>query len=75
MLKGLANADSPFYFKHYLMKGGSTQMKELESVKNFRSIFRERDYRLLVARIVAHYLKEKVGSKNDLQEKVNKVLI
>jgi hypothetical protein len=57
------------------MKGGSIQMKEIESVKKFRSILRESDYRLLVARIATHYLKEKVGSKTDLHKAVNKVLI
>ncbi|AIW85355.1 hypothetical protein bwei_2732 [Bacillus mycoides] len=57
------------------MKGGSVQMKEIESVKNFRSILRESDYRLLVARIAAYYLKEKVGSKTDLHKEVNKVLV
>lgn len=57
------------------MKGGSVQMKEIESVKKFRSILRESDYRLLVARIGAHYLKERVGSKTDLHKEVNKVLV
>ena len=50
-------------------------MKEIESVKKFRSILRESQYRLLVARIAIHYLKEKVGSKSDLHKEVNKVLI
>ncbi|MEK4894743.1 hypothetical protein N2V86_02870 [Bacillus sp. FSL R5-0811] len=57
------------------MKGGIIQMKEIESVKKFRSILRESHYRLLVARIATHYLKEKVGSKSDLHKEVNKVLI
>lgn len=50
-------------------------MKEIESVEKFRSILRESNYRLLVARIATHYLKEKVGSKTDLHKTVNKVLI
>ncbi|MGE7935799.1 hypothetical protein [Bacillus paramycoides] len=50
-------------------------MKEIESVEKFRSILRESDYRLLVARIATHYLREKVGSKTDLHKAVNKVLI
>ncbi|PFO95830.1 hypothetical protein COJ91_31440 [Bacillus thuringiensis] len=50
-------------------------MKEIESVKKFRSVLRESQYRLLVARIATHYLKEKVGSKSDLHKEVNKVLI
>ncbi|CAM4199326.1 Uncharacterized protein BCRIVMBC845_02411 [Bacillus cereus] len=50
-------------------------MKEIESVKKFRSILRESQYRLLIARIATHYLKEKAGSKSDLHKEVNKVLI
>lgn len=50
-------------------------MKEIESVEKFRSILRESNYRLLVARIATHYLREKVGSKTDLHKAVNKVLI
>ncbi|GAB6412529.1 hypothetical protein bcgnr5382_16690 [Bacillus cereus] len=50
-------------------------MKEIESVKKFRSILRESQYRLLVARKAIHFLKEKIGSKSDLHKEVNKVFI
>jgi hypothetical protein len=50
-------------------------MKEIESVECCRSILREEEYRLLIARVAVHYLKDKVRSKTELYGEVNRLLI